>query len=464
MLRRAAGTEVRWDARGVDLQPQLILVNPALGALRGQLSTAGQVRLGGGGLAALTGTLSLDWKGALLAGRAVDHLVIRGSAEPGTVRVETAEGRVGPNEIQLSQVTLPAAPLFEGRWRALLAAASGTFTASLGDVPAFLALWGVEALASAAAVPDHRLRLEGSLEKGTIRLARGDLAAGPGKAALEALVVTFPREDQGWGETAFSGGATVDIPDLRELSALFPMPPLSGSLRGEISGAGTFARPEGRASLTGRRIEVAGKKLGDVELRAHGAAGEIEVDTLAVARGATASPRGLRFAPAALAAPGPQRSLRQPRGSFASAPPTSPDWRPSRESRPNRWPGSSGAPAYAGGNGAGQGDRGRRGLLRRRGRLDHPARARVACPVPGRTGRRTRHSRAIWRWTSPTSGRSRRSFTSPRCGEPSRERPGSPGAHRRRKAPSRPPAGGSPSAAAGSATSFSRGRLSDNGW
>ena len=37
MLRRADGTEVRWDARGVDLQPQLLLVNPALGALRGQL-------------------------------------------------------------------------------------------------------------------------------------------------------------------------------------------------------------------------------------------------------------------------------------------------------------------------------------------------------------------------------------------------------------------------------------------
>ena len=44
MLRRAAGTEVRWDARGVDLQPQLILVNPALGALRGQLTTSGSAR------------------------------------------------------------------------------------------------------------------------------------------------------------------------------------------------------------------------------------------------------------------------------------------------------------------------------------------------------------------------------------------------------------------------------------
>ena len=75
----------------------------------------------------------------------MDHLVIQGSAEPGTVRVETAEGRIGPNEIRLQRVTLPAGPLFEGRWRALLAAASGAITASFGDLPAFLALWGVSA-------------------------------------------------------------------------------------------------------------------------------------------------------------------------------------------------------------------------------------------------------------------------------------------------------------------------------
>ncbi len=304
VLRRPDGTEVSWDARGVDLQPQLVLVNPALGALRGRLSTAGRVLLGGGGLAALTGTLSLDWKGAQFAGRTVDHLVIQGSAEPGAVLVERAEGRIGPNEIRLQQVALPAAPLFEGRWRALLAAASGSFAGSFGDVPAFLALWGVGPGEGVVAVPDHRLRLEGSLENGTIRLARGDLATGPGKVALKALAVTFPREDQGWGETAFSGGASVDIPNLRDLSALFPMAPLSGSVRGEISGAGTFARPEGRASLTGRRIEFAGKKLGDVELQARGTAGKIEVDTFAIVQGGNRfTAKDVRFAPAALALP-----------------------------------------------------------------------------------------------------------------------------------------------------------------
>ena len=302
---------------------------------------AARCRLGSGGIAALTGKLSLDWKGALLAGRAVDHLVIQGSAEPGTVRVETAEGRIGPNEIRLQQVALPAAPLFEGRWRALLAAASGSFAATLGDVPAFLALWGVGAGKGAAAVPEHRLRLEGSLEKGTIRLARGDLATGLGKATLDAVTVTFPREDQGWGETAFSGGATVDIPNLRDVSALFPLPPLSGSLRGEISGTGTFARPEGRASLTGRRIEVAGKMLGDVDLQARAPRGRSRSTRSRCGRGATASPRR---ASGSRRPPSPPRtaalsSTASPAPS-PSAPPTSPAWPPSRESRPNRWPGS----------------------------------------------------------------------------------------------------------------------------
>lgn len=317
MLRRAAGSEVRWDARGLELQPQLLFVNPALGALRGQLTTSGAVQFGEGGISSLAGKLSLDWKGALIAGRAVDHLVVEGSAEPGSVRVETAEGRIGPNEIRLRQVTLPAAPLFEGRWRALLAAASGDITASLGDLPAFLALWGVSMGGDGTAVPPHRLRLEGALENGTLRLARGDLVTGPGQATLEALTISFPPEDQSWGETGFSGRAAVDIPDLKDVSALFPMAPLSGSLRGEISGSGTFARPEGRASLTGRRIGFGGKMVGDVELLARGTAGTIEVETLEIRQeGSIFTAHDVRFSPADLAASDFSRFLDSLAGSF----------------------------------------------------------------------------------------------------------------------------------------------------
>jgi translocation and assembly module TamB len=307
MLRRAGGTEVRWDARGVEMQPHLLLANPALGALRGRLSTNGALRSGGGVISTLAGKLSLDWEGALIAGRAVDRLVLVGSAEAGVVAVEHAEGRIGPNEIQLLKVALPAGPLVEGRWRALLAAAAGTFSASLGDVPAFLALWGVRAGDGATTVPEHRLRLEGSLEKGTLRLARGDLTSGLGKAALAAAAVTFPREDQGWGETAFSGAAGFDIPKLKDVSALFPVPPLSGSLRGEIAGTGTFALPEGRASLTGRGITIAGRSLGDLELQARSTTGSIEIDTLQLRQGGNLfTAQGIRFSTAALT--GPDRS------------------------------------------------------------------------------------------------------------------------------------------------------------
>lgn len=302
-LRRADGTEVRWAARGVDLQPQRVLVNPALGALRGVLSTSGEVRLGSGGIASMAGTFALDWTGALLAGRAVDHLALRGTAGQGAVLVERAAGRIGKNEIEASQATLPAGPLFDGRWRALLAAASGAFSASLGDVPAFLAFWGASAGEGAAAVPDHRLRLEGALEKGRIRLARGDLATGLGKATLDAFTVELPREDQRWGEAVFSGGATFAIPQLQELSALFPLPPLAGSLRGEIAGTGPLARPEGRASLSGRGIGVAGRALGDVELQARAAGGRIELDSLLVQRGGNRfTVEGLVFPLAALTA------------------------------------------------------------------------------------------------------------------------------------------------------------------
>ena len=193
MLRRAADTLVRWDARGIDLRPQIILVNPALGALRGRLTTNGAVTLGNGGVSAMTGKLSLDWKGALLAGRAVDHLVIEGSAEPGVVLVDHAEGRIASNEVVVRQVRLPAGPLLAGRWRALLAAASGSIAASLEDVPAFLALWGVDVGKVGTAVPVHLLRLDGSLEKGRLSFARGNLATGLGKATLNEVTVTLPK-------------------------------------------------------------------------------------------------------------------------------------------------------------------------------------------------------------------------------------------------------------------------------
>ncbi len=318
MLRSPAGTEAHWNARGVDLQPQLLLVNPALGALRGRLSTGGEVRLGGGGVATLTGKLTLDWTGALLAGREVDHLILEGSAAPGVVLVERAEGLIGPNEIQLHQVSLPAAPLFEGRWRALLAGSSGAFTAGLGDVPAFLALWGVGAGTGSVAVPAHRLQLEGSLEKGRLQFARADLATRAGKATFAALTMSFPPEGQGWGETAFSGKATVDIPNLTDVSALFPVPPLSGSLRGEISGAGSFAHPEGGVSLRGRGVRVAGKTLGDVDLEARASGGRIEIPTLQVRQGGNHfTAQNVVFSPAALAAADLDAVLDSLSGSFA---------------------------------------------------------------------------------------------------------------------------------------------------
>lgn len=301
VARRAAGTEVRWDARRVDLQPQLLFTNPALGALRGLLSTKGSVRLDGGDAATLAGTLSLDWSGAQIAGRAVDSVSIRGSAEAGTVLVERAEGRIGVNDIRVNHAKLPAPALIEGRWREVLSQSEGAVSATFGDVPAFLALWGVPT--GDVAPPAHRLVLEGSLEKGRLRVERGELAVGGGKARIDAVTADFPPAGRGWGETAFSGAATVDIPNLAELSALLRLPRLSGSLRGGITGSGSFSRPEGRASLSGRGIGVAGRMVGDVEVRLRGSAGRVEIDTLEVRQGGsrfTAEHAG--FAPAALAA------------------------------------------------------------------------------------------------------------------------------------------------------------------
>jgi hypothetical protein len=48
MSRHSSGTAVRWDARGIDLRPDVLLVNPALAALRGRLTTRGSAKLAAG--------------------------------------------------------------------------------------------------------------------------------------------------------------------------------------------------------------------------------------------------------------------------------------------------------------------------------------------------------------------------------------------------------------------------------
>ena len=229
--------------------------------------------------------------------------------------------------------------------------------------------------------------------------------------------MTFPREDQGWGETAFSGGATVDIPNLRDLSALFPMPPLSGSVRGEISGTGTFARPEGRASLTGRRIEVAGKKLGDVDLRArrHRGGDRGRHASSCVQGGNRFTAQGVRFSPAALAAPDRSAFFDSLAGSFTLSATDLPGLAALAGIPPEQ---AARIPAAhlltAAGTVQDRAIDVTAAILRRRGRLDHPARCSCRAARP-RGGLEEGHDirRATWRWTSPTSGRSRRSFTCP---------------------------------------------------
>ncbi|HEY5999824.1 MAG TPA: translocation/assembly module TamB domain-containing protein [bacterium] len=302
VLERAGGKQVRWDVRGVDLRPDLVLSSPGLGALRGRLTSSGSATMSAAGTPTLAGTLGLAWEGAQIAGRAVDRLSIEATAEPGLVRVKSAEGRIGPNDLRLALVDLPAPALFSGRWRALLASASGSFAASLGDVPGFMAIWGLNARRAGARMPAHRLRLEGTLGKGTVRLSRGELAAGPGTATLEAFTLGLPGENQGWDQTAFSGSAAVDLPRLEDVSAVLPLPALGGSIRGVVSGRGTVARPEGTATLAGRQVTIAGKAIGDVEVTARAAAGRLELDSLQVRRGGNRlDAKGVRLSTAALA-------------------------------------------------------------------------------------------------------------------------------------------------------------------
>ena len=183
-------------------------------------------------------------------------------------------------------------------------------------------MWGVGAGEAAPPFrrppPPGRLPGEGKPRShgATLRPGRKGLAR---RARRE-----FPREDQGWGRPP-SAAARPSTPEPGGPRRALPMPPLSGSLSGEISGSGTFTRPAGRVSLTGRRIEVAGKYFGDAELRAQVPRGRSKSTRSRRVQGGTASPRRVSGSPRPPSPPPiAAHSSTASRALSRSAPPTSP--------------------------------------------------------------------------------------------------------------------------------------------
>ena len=234
--------------------------------IEGDLSAEAAIRIDTGDLAGLEGSLSLDWENARASTFSADVLAGEASAGGRLLTVEGLEGLSEGNRIAFTNCVLSLDALFEGKWDDLIDSLEGSFALHLEDLPGLLSQGGVS-IPGVEEAPAHLIDLEGSLSERTFTIEGGRLEAADGLVDLKKSSVALPPAGSGWGSTSLHLDLLVDVPDLSTVSALFPMPPLQGTLEGEVFLDGALDTLGGRVSVESLGLGVGDRSVGDVLLQ-----------------------------------------------------------------------------------------------------------------------------------------------------------------------------------------------------
>lgn len=250
------------------------------GAARGSVHLAGAV-------VSPEGTMDASVDGLTVGGRSIGDLSLeaRGDSRTFAVRSGSLSQGEGANELSLKGLSASSPDLMSGRWRDLLGGLKGEFSLRLTDIPAALAMIGVERRAGAGELPAHLLEVSGSAGGGQFSLPAGRLEVAGDEILLEGWKAVLPEAEASLGETSLTGTISAALPDLERVMDLLSLPPVSGSLEGSVEVSGTVAAPRGHADLRGRELAFRGYPVGDADLRLEGDAGEVRIETLEVRKG-----------------------------------------------------------------------------------------------------------------------------------------------------------------------------------
>lgn len=246
----------------------------------------------GGALDTVQGSLRATARRLRVGGRAIGDLDVDAVADKGRVFVRTARlsHAGGANLLSLAGVSLLVADVADRRWRALMAGASGDFSAELRDLPSLLALVGRPLRASRAPFPPHVLQLAGRADRSALVLSAGSLSTAGGRVTLSGVRAALPPEGRPWGTTALELGVDVDAPDLAAVAALLGVRLPGGAFRASAQLRGTLVQPEGSfvASLEDADVGAAGPLRGRVSGTLSGGGLDVGELTLETPRGSLA--------------------------------------------------------------------------------------------------------------------------------------------------------------------------------
>jgi len=213
---------------------------------------------------------SLAWK----------HGRLHAQAGEGILTVSQADWQSDGNSGRIRDLSLPTAVLFGGPTHQLPGRLTAAFDFSLEDIPPLLALFGQEIHPAIGAAPPHHLVLKGHVQEGILTVSEGQLVSGGSTIGLQRLKTDLTALKG--RATDLEAAATINVPDLGDLAALLPLPPLSGQLQGDISFDGSLQAPKGTVTLKGRNLGGAGIRLGDLDVFGRSDGAWFTVKTLAL--------------------------------------------------------------------------------------------------------------------------------------------------------------------------------------
>ena len=273
--------ELRLQVSGANLDPALIeriMEAPELD-LAGNIDLEADIRLPLAEPAGLEGDLRIHSGTGRWRTLHWEEGDLRASAGDGMLTIHEVHLTGGDNSCRLQDLSLPAAPVFEGQIDALLAGLGGDFAINLQNLPALAAAFDPETAVQEKSIPPHQLELAGTIRRGVLTVDKGLLAAGGGLVHVKRLEADLKDVAALGADAALEADADIQWPDLRDLAALFPIPELEGRLQGHIHLAGSRHLPRGQLGLQGEGLQLAGVRLGNLELACRSDGEWLTIDT-----------------------------------------------------------------------------------------------------------------------------------------------------------------------------------------
>lgn len=228
-------------------------------SLAGSLSLTSDFTLPPEGVEAAAGHLDLSVTEAVIQGTGVIKADLKSSLADGRLQVERLTVTSAKSRLQASNVAAPLGLVLGGRLQPLIQALSAQLELDSEDLPALLAIAGVRADLPSGEVPRHRLAFEGRLEAGTVSIARAGLTSDANRILVRNLT-TAVQEDM--AAAPLTADLQIELPELDRIAPLLALPPLAGSLRGELAVTGTIGDPRGRARIAAENLRIDKLPLG----------------------------------------------------------------------------------------------------------------------------------------------------------------------------------------------------------